>query len=297
MQRIGGETLVLCADLRERLDVFEAMRGVASLPGDFVTKTVGGRTYHYFQATLAGGRTQIYLGPDSEEVRRLIEERQSGAGNVQVDELMLQRLAAQVMAGGVQPILPDMARIIRRLADSGVFRVGGVLVGTVAFQVIGLQLGVEWEQALRTTQDIDLAAANLSLAVPDLQADVPAVIDSLQMGFFPVPRLSRKEPSTSYAIRGRTLRIDLLTPQRRGMTAPVFLRRLNAAAQPLKYLDYLIADPRSRGHARRCPVPGQHPQPRPLRPAQADRLAGARRVRGRQESQGSPPGPPAHRTS
>ncbi len=39
MQRIGGETLVLCADLREHW-TFEAMRGVASLPGDFVAKTV-----------------------------------------------------------------------------------------------------------------------------------------------------------------------------------------------------------------------------------------------------------------
>jgi hypothetical protein len=83
----------------------------------------------------------------------------------------------------------------------------------------------------------------MAIAVPDLQADVPAALESLQMGFFPVPRLSHKEPSTSYAIRGKTLRIDLLTPARRGITTPVFIRRLNAAAAPLKYLDYLIEEP------------------------------------------------------
>lgn len=244
MERIGGETMVLYADLRERLEVFEAMRGIASLHGEFTTKTVKGIVYHYFQAMLPGGRTQIYIGPDSVEVRRLIEARQAGEKDILADEKMLQRLASQIIAGGVMPIIPDMARIISRLADSGVFRLGGVLVGTVAFQILGPHIGVSWAGDARMTQDVDLAGStNIALAVPDLQADVPAALESLQMGFFPVPRLSRKEPSTSYAIRGRTLRVDLLTPARKGMTAPVFIRRLNAAATPLKYLDYLIAEP------------------------------------------------------
>jgi hypothetical protein len=244
MERIGGETMVLLADLRERLEVFEAMRTIASLPGEFTTKTLKGVEYHYFQATLPGGRTQIYIGPDSEEVRRLIEARRSGEKDVRADERMLQRLASQVMAGGVSPVMPDMARIIHRLADSGVFQVGGVLVGTVAFQILGVQLGVKWAGEARATQDVDVASdTNIALAVPSLQADVPAAIESLRMGFFPVPRLSRKEPSTSYAIRGRTLRVDLLTTARKGVTAPVFIRRLNAAATPLKYLDYLIEEP------------------------------------------------------
>lgn len=244
MERIGGETLVLLADLRERLEVFEAMRTIASLPGDFVVKTVKGVVYHYFQTTLPGGRTQIYIGPDSEEVRRLIEIKKSGEKDVRADEKMLQRLASQIIAGGVRPVLPDTARIIHRLSDCGLFQVGGVLVGTVAFQILGTQLGVKWAGEARATQDVDFASdTNIALAVPHLQADVPAALESLRMGFFPVPRLSRTEPSTSYAIRGKTLRVDLLTTARRGATAPVFIRRLNAAATPLKYLDYLIEEP------------------------------------------------------
>lgn len=236
--------MVLYADLRERLEAFEAMRSVASLPGEFTTKVIKGHIYHYFQAMLPGGRQQIYLGPDREEIRRLIEARQAGEKDVRVDESMLQRLAAQIMAGGVSPILPDMARIITRLADSGVFRVGGVLVGTVAFKILGTHLGVAWEGPTLMTQDVDLASdTGIAIAVPDLKADVPATLESLQMGFFPVPRLSRKEPSTSYAIRGKTLRVDLLTPAKRGISGPVFIRRLNAAASPLKYLDYLIEEP------------------------------------------------------
>jgi hypothetical protein len=244
MERIGGETMVLLADLRERLEVFEAMRSVASLPGEFTTKSVKGKVYHYFQATLPSGRTQIYIGPDSEEVHRLIEARKAGEKEVRSDEKMLQRLASQVIAGGVRPLMPDMARIIHRLADSGVFQVGGVLVGTVAFQVLGAQLGINWGGDARSTQDVDVAAdTNIAIAVPSLKADVPAAIESLRMGFFPVPRLSRTEPSTSYAVRGRTLRVDLLTTARKGRVGPVFIRRLNAAAMPLRYLDYLIEEP------------------------------------------------------
>lgn len=244
MERIGGETVTLYADLRERLEMFEAMRNIASISGEFTTKTVKGCLYHYFQTTLTSGRTQIYIGPDSEEICRLIEERKFGAKDVSADEKMFQRLGSQVIAGGVTTIMPDMARIIKRLADSGVFKLGGVMVGTVAYQILGPHLGVVWDGGSRMTQDIDLAGdTRIAIAVPDLQADVPGIIESMQMGFFPVPRLSHKEPSTSYAIRGKTLRIDLLTPARRGVTAPVFLRRLNASATPLKYLDYLIEEP------------------------------------------------------
>jgi hypothetical protein len=243
MERIGSETLVLLADLRERLEAFEAMRSIASLRGDFTTKMVKGAIYHYFQATTPRGRTQMYIGPDNDETRRLIESKQAGQSDVQADLAMMQRLAAQVMAGGVVPVMPDMARVIGRFADSGVFHAGGVIVGTVAFQIYGALLGVRWGGDARQTQDVDVAGSNhVAIAVPDIKADVPAAIESLKMGFFPVPALSRKEPSTSYAIRGKTLRVDLLTPASRGAATPVFIRRLNAAATPMRYLDYLIED-------------------------------------------------------
>lgn len=244
MERIGGETLVLYIELRDRLETLEAMRCIASLSGEFTTKIVKGRMYHYFQATLPGGRTQIYLGPDNAEVRRLIAEHGAGRRDFELDRQLVERLAAQIAAGGVAPVAPDMSRVIKRLADSAVFRVGGVLVGSVAFHVIGIHLGVHWDARLRTTQDVDLpTGSRVPVVVPDSRADVPRAIESLRMGFFPVPRLSHKEPSTSYAIRGKTLRIDLLTPARRGKTSPVFISRLNAAAQPLKYLDYLFENP------------------------------------------------------
>lgn len=261
MERIGGETMVLYTDLRERLEVFEAMRTIAHLQGEFTRKTVKGKVYHYFQATLPTGRAQIYLGPDSEEITRLIEARKEAGKDVQADQVLLQRLSAQIMAGGAQALPPDMAKVVVRLADSGVFRVGGVLVGTIAFIIIGTHLGVAWGGA-HMTRDVDIATdTRLSLAVPDLAASVPDALESLKMGFFPVPRLSHKEPSTSFAIRGKTLRVDLLTPMRKAEEAPVQIRRLGAAATPLRFLDYLLEAPVEAAMIAGTPCLVRVPQP------------------------------------
>lgn len=239
MERIGSETVALYADLHMRLEAYEAMRSIGHLQGNFTSKTINGITYHYFQTTLPDKRTQIYIGPDTPEIKQLIEDHRSETKNP--DQLLMQRLASQIIAGGVSPMPTEMAKIIGRLADCGLFQVGGVLVGTIAFKVLGTHLGVLWESISHHTQDIDFATGrNIAFAVPDLKADVPAALESLQMGFFPVPRLSRSEPSTSYAIRGKTLQVDLLTTMIKGQTAPRFIHRLNAAAAPLKYIDYLI---------------------------------------------------------
>jgi len=64
------------------------------------------------------------------------------------------------------------------------------------------------------------------------------------MGFLPVPQLDPRKPSTSFKIRGKGLRLDLLTPLRgRRPQGPVTIPRLNAAAQPVPFLDFLITRP------------------------------------------------------
>ena len=91
----------------------------------------------------------------------------------------------------------------------------GVLVGTQAFLVLGNVLGVRWGGGSLRTQDIDIAAeATMSIAFPGPGSDIPGVLESLQMGFLPVPQLDPRKPSTSFVVRGKGLRLDLLTPLR-----------------------------------------------------------------------------------
>jgi hypothetical protein len=100
--------------------------------------------------------------------------------------------------------------------------------------------------ALLRTQDVDVAAARaLEVAVdPMPSADVPELLDSLQMGFLPIPGLDPGSPTTSFKVRGQSLRLDLLTPaDAESMGQSVSIRRLGTAAQAMEYLDYVMAEP------------------------------------------------------
>jgi hypothetical protein len=132
--------------------------------------------------------------------------------------------------------------VIAGLAEAGLFGAGGVLVGTHAFAVLGNLLGVHWATGSLRTQDVDVGAdeRDIDVAVSDQPLDVPAVIESLEMGFLPVPPLDPKRPATSFKVRGQALRVDLLCPKRNDSDAPVFIPRWNAAAQPLEFLEYLL---------------------------------------------------------
>ena len=62
------------------------------------------------------------------------------------------------------------------------------------------------------------------------------------MGFLPVPGFSPGVPSTSFKVRGKGLRLDLVTPAKTDESRPVPIPRLNAAAAPVRYLDYVLED-------------------------------------------------------
>jgi hypothetical protein len=245
--RLPLETQTLHAELLEHLLGVEAGRALGLLPGGFVAKDVKGVSYLYFQASLPGGKTrQFYLGRKTPTLERLALRMARERSEIAPDLERVQRLAAQLRAGGAAVADAATARVIRGLADAGVFHAGAVLVGTHALAVLGNLLGVRWGAAALRTQDVDLGSArdpDIDLAVTDAQLDVPAVLDSLQMGFLPVPALDPKRPTTSFKVRGQALRVDLLCPKRGSEEAPVFIPRLAAAAQPLAFLDYLLESP------------------------------------------------------
>jgi len=245
VERLPLEIQTLYAELLERLAAREAMRTIGHLPGSFVTKRVKGQEYAYFQYLEPGGtKRQVYLGRHDEALAAVGARHAAGRIEGLADEESIARLATLLRAGGALTTDAPSARVLRALSDAGVFLLGGVLVGTHAFSVLGNVLGVRWSGAALRTQDVDMAAGtHMDIAVPVLSADVPRLLDELQMGFLPVPGLDRASPTTSFKVRGQGLRVDLLTPSRRAGSAPVDIPRLAAAAQPVKYLDYLIEAP------------------------------------------------------
>lgn len=244
MKRQPLEVQTIYAELLEQIAAYEAARAIGHTPGSFVTKTIKGQEYYYFQHMGPGGiRRQTYLGPRDSALDTLAQRFAEGRLSVAGEQESIDRLAALLRAGGAMLTDVPSARVLRGLADAGVFHAGGVLVGTHAFVVLGNLLGVRWESSLRT-QDVDIAAdRNLDIAVPDASADLPSARESLEMGFLPVPGLDPQSPTTSFKVRGQALRVDLLAPVSRTCSQPVILPRFAAAAQPMRFLDYLLESP------------------------------------------------------
>jgi len=243
MDRMPLETQTLYAELMEQLIAFETHRSIGKLPGTFTTKKVKGETYHYFQYSEPGGvKRQVYLGKESPSLRKVVERFNIERESWQPDRESIQRLSALLRTGGAMVTDTASARVIRSLGETGVFHLGGVLVGTNAFIVLGNLLGARWDKAALRTLDIDIAgSAMMEIAVPEISADIPEALASLEMGFLPVPPLNPKDPSTSFKVRGKPLRVDLLTPKgRRSSSSAIPLPRFNTAAFQLPYLDYLI---------------------------------------------------------
>jgi hypothetical protein len=215
------------------------------LSGSFATKRISGSSYWYFKTSeTPSGQREYSVGPDTPATRSIIEAYQKGRAATEEVENAIARLCAMLRQGGAMLTDTVSAKVISGLGSAGVFQLGAVLVGTHAFIALGTVLGVRWQSGLRT-EDIDLLASPvLEVAIGQIEADLPATLESLNMGFLPVPGLDSGKPQTSFKVRGKTLRVDLLTPARgKSDGAPVLIPRLKASAQPLEFLDYLLDVP------------------------------------------------------
>jgi hypothetical protein len=245
VQPLSLQTQTIFAELAERMAAREAGRSISHLSGFFTQKQVRDGQYWYFKTSIPGrGQHEYYLGAETPALRRLIEAHRAGRPSEELDGAEVNRLCAMLRAAGANCLDSVAARIIGALADSGLFRLGGVLIGTYAFLVLGNVLGVRWGAVART-EDVDIAAAtSLGIALPPLEANLPSILESLQMGFLPIPALDRREPSMSYKVRGKDLRVDFLTPAMgKQRIKPVPIPRLGISATPLEMLDYLIESP------------------------------------------------------
>lgn len=245
IDRLASSVATLYAELLEQALVNERVAGLeGEFPGGPVSKVVRGRRYLYWQIRKGDQASQRYLGPDTAELRqaleRLDERRRETAGQ----RASLDRLASMLIHGGAPREESRVAAVLRLLADLGLFRRGAVLAGTQAFRAYSNLLSVRLPSAALRTQDIDVAhSVDVALAAAcEPVMHVEAALAKL--GMLPVPGLDPRRPSTSFYMRGQELRVDFLTPGRRGTEeSPVLVPGLGLSAWPLPFLDYLIEEP------------------------------------------------------
>jgi hypothetical protein len=209
--------------------------------GAFTAKTVKGRRYWYFQTGTGEARTQRYVGAETPELLERIAHHRAGRDDERERRALVSTL---VRSFNLPRPIQEIGDIIAALAKAGVFRLRGVLVGTVAYQTYSAMLGVRLPVGQLQTGDIDIAQfKNVSVAVGDSTPPVLEVLKKVNKTFRAVPHVVDGRSVTSYAARGG-LRVDFLTPNEGGETGqPQALPALRTDAQPLRFLDYLIHDP------------------------------------------------------
>ena len=229
------------------------------------TRKIKGKTYWYVQHMVGDSKRSHYIGPDTESVRQQIARYRRRQNDAQLLKPALNRLVATCAASGLHTLTAIETRVYQALAQTGLFEAGAVVVGTHAFLHIGNMLCVQWEQPVWRTDDLDIAQEEtIAVAAPPMGADLGGILRKVDKGMFAVPSLNPKHPSTNFRFRKQDLTVSLLTPLRGKLsTTPVQLEVLNAAARPLRFLDYLIEDsqaaavPSGSGILVRVPQPGR----------------------------------------
>jgi len=177
---------------------------------------------------------------------------------VRVDTLRKRIDAANAMIGSVRLLArAGFATVDRKtyftlasLHNHRLFEAGAFLIGSHAYGALLNALGVR--AVPYATEDLDIARGS-ALAVA---ATIPSFFEMLRatgIEYFEVPALRRRQPSTSFAERGRSrLRVDLLAPSRGEQYPVVAVPELRAYAKGLPYLGFLL------GASQKVPVLSAH---------------------------------------
>ena len=235
-------SLVMQTNYAELLERCATAAFAESFPQDgaFTKKTVKGRRYWYFQSSKEGRRTQKYVGPETPELLARIQHHHE----VRDDERERRALVATLVRSFRLPRPnAEIGTTIEALAKAGVFRLRGVLVGTVAYQTYPAMLGAPLPSASLQTGDIDIAQfEDVSVAVTDRTRLAIDVLREVNPTFRPIATIHKNHVTSYKANNG--LRVEFLTPNKGPDTdTPKSLPALQTDAQPLRFLDFLIHEP------------------------------------------------------
>mgnify|MGYP003700610771 FL=1 len=215
----------------------------SDIRGNPTARERGGRTYWYDRYRIGSKIKERYLGEDSEALRARIERH----GRLKEERAARRRERARLvrLLRSERFLGMDGATgsLVAAFAKAGVFRLGGVLVGTQAFRLYEGELGLRLSlDQTATTNDIDIASFEaLSLALGETV--LPSLEEVLAAySFSPVPSLDAGKVWRWRQAGGETL-VEFLTPSFDETEGVRDLAALGVSAQSLHHLNYLIAEP------------------------------------------------------
>lgn len=212
--------------------------------GNFVSVPVKGRAYWYFENTHAQPKRR-YVGPAGDEE---IDSRVAAFRQLKTDFRGRRRLVSTLTreAGLTAPdrLTGDVVAAMER---AGLFRLRGVLVGTIAFQVYSAHLGVRLPSAALQTGDTDFAQFHsISAEIGDSLPPILDILQAVDATFTSIPHLGHRALAAQFR-NADNYKVEFLTPNRGSAdhdTGPTPMPALGGAgAQPLRFLDFLIHEP------------------------------------------------------
>lgn len=215
-----------------------AQQGVPLLTAGSIQteKRARGQFVYRYRYDAGGKRIAEYLGLVSEPATRAKVEQ---ATQEISEQGVIAECSQQLRRIGFYGADNSTVATVAALFNAGVFGGGGVLVGRHAYGVILNELGVS-ASPFPMTEDVDVARAGRIeiAALPD--EGLLGLLKQTGLPFHEVPTLKRGGPSTSFKVRGRKLKVDLLMPARGKPYVPIAVAELGAHAMGLPYLEYLL---------------------------------------------------------
>jgi hypothetical protein len=219
------------------------------------------RVYWYDTYRVGSDVRKRYIGEDSDKLRTRIDKHQHLKNETEERRRNRTRLVRILRAEGFLGLDGANGSLLSAMATSGVFRLGGTIVGTHAFRLYEGELGVRLDFDMTAqTDDIDIASfTRLSLALED--AASPPLEDVFKdFSFAPQPSMQEGKTWRWKQTQGDTL-VEFLTPSFDAEEGLRSLAALGVDAQSLHHLNYLIAEPIGAAVTYRSGVLVQIPQP------------------------------------
>lgn len=209
--------------------------------GTFAKKTVKGSAYWYLQRYVNGQAVQKYFGPSNAQNNKIVTQKRDDQKEQR--KLLKQlidsenKITTLLRRAGIPSLDSKSAAVIEVLSDTG-----AVLVGSHAFSAYCGMLGVLFDHNLLKTADVDIAFDS-SIEASGKPLNILEVLKKIAPDFREVPGLSNKYPPHSF-IGGNGIRVDILAPLVGKSKPSIKIKNvLGAAAEPLRFLDFLIKCP------------------------------------------------------
>ncbi|MPZ46203.1 MAG: hypothetical protein GEV05_23025 [Betaproteobacteria bacterium] len=218
----------------------------------------GGKFVYRYRYDASGRRINEYLGAATDPQTAVKAER---AREEIAEQAAIAEHSRRLRKIGFYSADNSTLVTVASLFNAGVFGGGGVLVGTHAYGAILNELGV-LASPFPMTEDVDVASGRSIELAALPQGGLLALLRQTGLPFHEVPALERGGPATSFKVRGRNLKVDLLVPARGKPYVPVLVPELDAHAIALPYLQYLLRSTISSvliGRDRIVPVTVPHP--------------------------------------